>query len=58
MKNQVILFQFLFICSFVFGQNSLKSDLLYADQTAMEVKLNYSNKNVKKKGFLGKSPKA
>jgi hypothetical protein len=49
MKNQVILFQFLFICSFVFGQNPLKSDLLYADQNPMEVKLNYSNKNVKKK---------
>ena len=49
MKNQVILFQFLFICSFVFGQNPLKSDLLYADQIPMEVKLNYSNKNVKKK---------
>ena len=49
MKNQVILFQFLFICSFAFGQNELKSDLLYVDQTPMEVKLNYSNKNVKKK---------
>ena len=49
MKNQVILFQFLFICSFAFGQNALKSDLLYADQTPMEIKLNYSNKNVKKK---------
>ena len=49
MKKLIVLFQILFICSFSYGQKPLKSDLLYADQTPMEIKLKYSNKNVKKK---------
>ena len=48
MKNKAILFLTLFICSLTQAQKVLKSDLLYSDQSPMEIKLNYSNKNVKK----------
>lgn len=49
MKKQAILILILFICSFVQAQKALSSDLLYEDQTPMKIKLNYSNKNMKKK---------
>lgn len=48
MKNHAILFLTLLICSLTQAQKALKSDLLYSDQSPMEIKLNYSNKNVKK----------
>ena len=48
MKNKAILFLTLFICSLTQAQKVMKSDLLYSDQSPMEIKLNYSNKNVKK----------
>ena len=48
MKNLSILFLTLLICSLTQAQKALKSDLLYSDQSPMEIKLNYSNKNVKK----------
>ena len=49
MKKQAILILILFICSFVQAQKALSSDLLYEDQTPMKIKLNYSNKDMKKK---------
>ena len=49
MKKQAILIVILFICSFAQAQKALSSDLLYEDQTPMKIKLNYSNKDMKKK---------
>jgi hypothetical protein len=49
MKKQTIIVLILFICSITYAQKPLSSDLLYADQTPMKIKLNYSNKNMKKK---------
>ncbi|MBD1143052.1 hypothetical protein IDH22_03710 [Pelagibacterales bacterium SAG-MED35] len=49
MKKQAILILILFICSFAQAQKALSSDLLYEDQTPMKIKLNYSNKDMKKK---------
>ena len=48
MKKQTILILILFICSLSSAQKSLSSDLLYVDQTPLEIQLKYSNKNVKK----------
>ena len=48
MKKHTILIVILFICSLTQAQKNLKSDVLFADQTIMDIKLNYSNKNVKK----------
>lgn len=48
MKKQTILILILFICSLTSAQKSLSSDLLYVDQTPLEIQLKYSNKNVKK----------
>jgi len=48
MKKQTILILIFFICSFSSAQKSLSSDLLYEDQTPLEIQLKYSNKNVKK----------
>ena len=49
MKKQTIIVLILFICSITYAQKPLSSDLLYAYQTPMKIKLNYSNKNMKKK---------
>ena len=49
MKNQVLLSIIFLISTFVSAQNVLKSDALYADQTPMDIKLSYSNKDVNKK---------
>jgi hypothetical protein len=48
MKKQLVLILILFICLFTQAQKTLSSDLLYADPSPMDIKLNYSNKNVKK----------
>ncbi|MBT7623689.1 MAG: hypothetical protein HN595_04095 [Flavobacteriaceae bacterium] len=48
MKKQFIIIISLFLYLFSYSQKSLDSDLLYADQSPMEIKLNYSNKNMKK----------
>ena len=45
MKNHAILFLTLLICSLTQAQKALK---ICAEQSPMEIKLNYSNKNVKK----------
>tara|TARA_X000000368_G_C23051654_1_gene721706 strand:+ start:854 stop:1873 length:1020 start_codon:yes stop_codon:yes gene_type:complete len=49
MKKQFILLISLFLYVFGYSQKPLDSDLLYADQIPMKIKLNYSNKNMKKK---------
>ena len=43
--NSIISFLIFFIG---FSQKELDSDQFYADQTPMEIKLNYSNKSMKK----------
>jgi hypothetical protein len=49
MKNQGIFAFILLISFFVSAQKSIKSDLLYKDQTPLSIKLNYSNKEVNAK---------
>ena len=48
MKKQALLPIIFFISIITSAQNVLKSDALYADQTPMEIKLSYSNKEVNK----------
>ena len=48
MKKQFILIISLFVYVFSYSQKSLDSDFLYADQSPIKLKLNYSNKNMKK----------
>ena len=48
MKKQFILIISLFLYVFSYSQKSLDSDFLYADQSPIQLKLNYSNKNMKK----------
>ena len=49
MKKQIIILLSFFICLISYSQKQLDSDQFYADQTPMEIKLNYSNKDMKKK---------
>ncbi len=46
MKNQGIFAFILLLSVFVSAQKPIKSDLLYKDQTPLNIKLNYSNKEV------------
>ena len=46
MKNQGIFAFILLLSIFVSAQKPIKSDLLYKDQTPLNIKLNYSNKEV------------
>ena len=48
MKKQALLPIIFLISIITSAQNVLKSDALYADQTPMEIKLSYSNKEVNK----------
>ena len=48
MKKQALLPIIFLMSLFVSAQNVLKSDALYADQTPMDIKLSYSNKDVNK----------
>ena len=48
MKKQALLPIIFLISMFISAQNALKSDALYADQTPMDIKLSYSNKDVNK----------
>ena len=48
MKKQALLTIIFLISIITSAQNVLKSDALYADQTPMEIKLSYSNKEVNK----------
>ena len=48
MKKQALLTIIFLMSMFISAQNALKSDALYADQTPMDVKLSYSNKDVNK----------
>ena len=49
MKKQAITSFILVVSFLVSAQNQLKSDLLYADQTPLEIKLSYSNKEMNAK---------
>lgn len=49
MKKQIIILLSFFICSISYSQKELDSDQFYSDQTPMDIKLNYSNKDMKKK---------
>ena len=49
MKKQAITSFILLVSFLVSAQNQLKSDLLYADQTPLEIKLSYSNKEMNAK---------
>ena len=49
MKKQAIASFILLVSFLVSAQNQLKSDLLYADQTPLEIKLSYSNKKMNAK---------
>ena len=48
MNKQALLLIIFLMSIFVGAQTSLKSDALYADQTPMDIKLSYSNKDVNK----------
>ena len=48
MKKQFILSISLFLYVFGYSQKPLDSDFLYSDQSPIKLKLNYSNKNMKK----------
>ena len=48
MKKQALLPIIFLMSLFISAQNALKSDALYADQTPMDIKLSYSNKDVNK----------
>ena len=48
MNKQALLPIIFLISIFLSAQTSLKSDALYADQTPMDIKLSYSNKEVNK----------
>ena len=52
MKKQALLTIIFLISIITSAQNVLKSDALYADQTPMEIKLSYSNKEVNKNRFV------
>ena len=49
MKKQAITSFILLVSFLVSAQNQLKSDLLYVDQTPLEIKLSYSNKEMNAK---------
>ena len=49
MKKQTITSFILLVSFLVSAQNQLKSDLLYVDQTPLEIKLSYSNKEMNAK---------
>ena len=46
MNKQAICAIILLITGVLFGQNELKSDKLYKDQTPLEIKLGYSNNDL------------
>ena len=49
MKKQVISMIILLISFVGFSQKAMKSDALFSDQTPLEIKLGYSNKDMNRK---------
>ncbi len=49
MNKQNISIIILLLSAFVHAQKDLKSDLLFSDQTPLEIKLGYSNKDLDRK---------
>jgi hypothetical protein len=49
MNKQTISIIILLLSTFIHAQKDLKSDLLFSDQTPLEIKLGYSNKNLDRK---------
>ena len=49
MKKQVIFLFIILLSTIISAQKPLKSDLLYSDQSPLEIKLSYSNKEMNQK---------